>query len=322
MTADKTGAPTTVTQRGKEFTITVDGQTVGVVAFADRGDRRVFVHTEVDDAFQGRGLATILVQEAIKSTRADGLRVVAVCQMVATFLHKHKEFDDIVDPGANETEMVSPPHPHGGEFSGIRIRDRSVGTDVRRVYLARHGRTALNADDRLRGLSDPPLDRVGVAEAARLAQALAAKHPTVVISSPLQRAVATARAIGEAARTAVVIDARLNDRDYGPWNGKPRTEVLHRYGSIDAAPGVEPLVAVASRARKAIEHLVDHYGRGPLVLVSHDAVNRALLEQLDPSLTDIGQRTACWNELNRVDGTWRVDGYDLKPDQPHPTPAI
>src|ERR1700741_2272064 len=65
-------------------------------------------------------------------------------------------------------------------------------------------------------------------------QALAAKHPTVVISSPLPRAVATARAVSEAARTAVVIDARLNDRDYGPWNGKPRTEVVRRYRSIDA----------------------------------------------------------------------------------------
>ena len=32
---------------------------------------------------------------------------------------------------------------------------------VERVYLARHGRTALNADGRLRGLSDPPLDDVG-----------------------------------------------------------------------------------------------------------------------------------------------------------------
>lgn len=303
-TTDKTDAPTTVTKRGKEFTITVDGQTVGIAVFADRGNRRVFVHTEVEDAFQGRGFATILVDKAIKSTKADGLRIVAICPMVAAFLHKHKKFDDIIDPVTNETEMVSPP------------------PDVRRVYLARHGRTALNADDRLRGLSDPPLDRVGMAEAARLAPALAAKRPTVVISSPLQRAVATARAIGEAARTAVVIDARLNDRDYGPWNGKPRTEVVRRYGSIDAAPGVEPLAAVASLARTAIDQLVDHYGRGPLVLVSHDAVNRALLEQLDPSLTDLGQGTACWNQLSRVDGAWRVDGYDLKPDRPRPTPAI
>ena len=51
------------------------------------------------------------------------------------------------------------------------------------------------------------------------------------------------------------------------------------------------------------------------------AVNRALLEQLDPSLSDIGQRTACWNQLSRVDGAWRVDGYDLKPDQPRPKPV-
>ena len=54
-----------------------------------------------------------------------------------------------------------------------------------RVYLARHGRTALNAEGRLRGLSDPPLDEVGVAESARLAEVLASKKPTGVSSSPV-----------------------------------------------------------------------------------------------------------------------------------------
>jgi broad specificity phosphatase PhoE len=76
------------------------------------------------------------------------------------------------------------------------------------------------------------------------------------------------------------------------------------------------------RARTAIDQLVDHYGCGPLVLVSHHAFNRALLQRLEPSLTDIGQRTACFNELSRIDGAWRVDGYDIKPGQPGPTPAI
>jgi broad specificity phosphatase PhoE len=108
-----------------------------------------------------------------------------------------------------------------------------------RVYLARHGRTALNAEDRLRGLSDPPLDEVGVAEAARLAEVLATKNPTAVISSPLQRAVATAEAIGAAAGVPASIDIRLNDRDYGTLTGERRDEVRCRFGSIDAAPGVE-----------------------------------------------------------------------------------
>ena len=180
-----------------------------------------------------------------------------------------------------------------------------------RVFLARHGRTALNAEGRLRGLSDPPLDEVGMAEVARLAKVLAPKHPTAVISSPLQRAVATAQAIGAASGAPVTVDARLNDRDYGPMTGHLRDEVERQYGSVDLAPGVEPLTALAARARQAFYELVTEYGPGSLVMVSHDAFNRALLGQLDRALTDVGQRTACWNQLSLIDGAWGVDAYDL-----------
>ena len=183
-----------------------------------------------------------------------------------------------------------------------------------RVFLARHGRTALNAEGRLRGLSDPPLDEVGIAEAARLANALEPKHPTAVICSPLQRAVATAQAVGTASGAPVTVDVRLNDRDYGPVTGHVRDEVERQYGSVDLAPGVEPLSALAARARQAFFELVADYGPGPLVMVSHDAFNRALLGQLDPALSDVRQRTACWNQLSLVDGAWRVDAYDLVAD--------
>ncbi len=185
---------------------------------------------------------------------------------------------------------------------------------VTRVYLARHGRTALNADGRLRGLSDPPLDEVGIGEVARLAAVLAARHPTVVVSSPLQRAVATAEAIGAASGAPVRVDVRLNDRDYGPQTGLRRADVEHRYGSIDSAPGVEPLDILADRARLAFLALVTELKSGPVVMVSHDAFNCALLRQLDPSLSHISQRTACWNQLSLVDGTWAVDAYDCTPE--------
>lgn len=180
-----------------------------------------------------------------------------------------------------------------------------------RVFLARHGRTALNAEGRLRGLSDPPLDDVGRAEVAQLAAALAPKGPAVVICSPLQRAVATAEAIGAACGAPVTVDGRLNDRDYGPMTGRVREEVEREYGSVDAAPGVEPFATLAARAREAFADLVVDYGPGPVVMVSHDAFNRTLLGQLDSALTDVRQRTACWNELTRIDGRWRVDAYDL-----------
>jgi bisphosphoglycerate-dependent phosphoglycerate mutase len=63
---------------------------------------------------------------------------------------------------------------------------------IDRVFVARHGRTAFNADRRLLGLSNPPLDDVGRAEVDRLAAVLTGFEQTVVICSPLQRAVTTA----------------------------------------------------------------------------------------------------------------------------------
>ena len=185
---------------------------------------------------------------------------------------------------------------------------------VTTVYLARHGRTAFNAEDRMRGLSDPPLDDIGIAEAQKLAAALADKRPAAIISSPLQRAVATAQSIADAAGVPATVDIRLNDRDYGPHTGAKRAEVIARYGSIDNAPGVEPVEAVRQRALSAFTALIDEHDGGPLILVSHDAFNRALLGQLDTTLTDAPQRTACWNRLERVDGIWRVEEYDQKPD--------
>lgn len=73
----------------------------------------------------------------------------------------------------------------------------------------------MNAEGRLRGLSDPPLDKVGVTEAAQLAEALASVDPTVVICSPFQRAVATARAIGAACGAPVRVHVERCPADVG-----------------------------------------------------------------------------------------------------------
>ncbi|MGW0121229.1 GNAT family N-acetyltransferase [Streptomyces sp. NPDC003327] len=80
------------------YEILVDGQRAGLTAYRDRDGQRVFFHTEVDDAYAGRGLASILVQGALTDVRAAGKRIVPVCPYVAKFLKKHGEFADITDP--------------------------------------------------------------------------------------------------------------------------------------------------------------------------------------------------------------------------------
>lgn len=107
-TTDKTGAQTSVLDNAsaQRYEITVDGTPEGVFAgFAEYRDRvdgadteRVFFHTEVADEFGGRGLATILVRQALDDARARGLVIVGVCPLVAAFLEKHPEYADAARP--------------------------------------------------------------------------------------------------------------------------------------------------------------------------------------------------------------------------------
>src|SRR6202012_4024242 len=56
MTTDKTGAETTLSAEDGRYTIAVAGEDGGVADFCDRGEQRVFHHTEIDPASGGRGL--------------------------------------------------------------------------------------------------------------------------------------------------------------------------------------------------------------------------------------------------------------------------
>jgi hypothetical protein len=51
---------------------------------------------------------------------------------------------------------------------------------------------------------------------------------------------------------------------------------------------------------------------GPLW--SYEASNSALPARIDPTLSEIGQRTACLEQLSYVDGARGVDAYDVKPE--------
>ncbi|MFE8947268.1 GNAT family N-acetyltransferase [Streptomyces sp. NPDC007856] len=92
-------APTVEHNEAKHrYEILVDGKRAGLTAYRDRGEQRVFFHTEVDEAFAGQGLASRLVQEALTDVRGVGKRIVPVCPYVAKFLNTHEEFADITDP--------------------------------------------------------------------------------------------------------------------------------------------------------------------------------------------------------------------------------
>lgn len=80
------------------FEITVDGEVVGFAEFLDRDDQRIFFHTEIEEAFGGRGLGGIVVGEALAATVAAGRRIVPVCPFVKAHVDRHDTYAEAVDP--------------------------------------------------------------------------------------------------------------------------------------------------------------------------------------------------------------------------------
>ncbi|QHG85304.1 N-acetyltransferase (plasmid) [Rhodococcus rhodochrous] len=78
-----------------------DGDTViGFTRYRTRigaDSRRVFVHTEVDPAYGGLGLAGRLVEFALDDVAAAGDRIVPVCPYVVKYLRTHHNYDHLVD---------------------------------------------------------------------------------------------------------------------------------------------------------------------------------------------------------------------------------
>ncbi|MFT4212543.1 MAG: histidine phosphatase family protein [Microbacterium sp.] len=185
-----------------------------------------------------------------------------------------------------------------------------MGThEERRILLVRHGRTALNAEGRLRGRADPPLDDVGIAQAEATAAALSGVGLGEAVSSPLQRAVRTAQIIAAASAVPHRVDAAFDDRDYGPWTGQVKADVVARWGGIDAAPGVEPEADVLERALRGLDALADAADAAPVAVVTHDAVIRPVLARIRPCV-DAVVDTGSWAEIAREAGVWRLVSFD------------
>lgn len=70
------------------FELPIDGQTAFVAYERTPGAIRL-LHTEVPEAFRGRGFGQALVKGALEISRGEGLRVVAVCPFVRAYLRKH-----------------------------------------------------------------------------------------------------------------------------------------------------------------------------------------------------------------------------------------
>ena len=75
-------------QARSRFELTIDGQTAFLV-YARTNDTLTLVHTEVPEAFRGHHYGETLVDAALESGRAHGLRIVAQCPFARAYMKRH-----------------------------------------------------------------------------------------------------------------------------------------------------------------------------------------------------------------------------------------
>ncbi|GHU69352.1 hypothetical protein FACS1894184_13260 [Clostridia bacterium] len=156
-----------------------------------------------------------------------------------------------------------------------------------KLYYARHGETAWNAQNRILGVTDISLNKTGVAQAQALAEQVAQLGDIdVIITSPLKRARETASIVAAVLMKPVVIENRLTEWNYGKYEGVDRMGTYDQSKPAFQAAKLgfcervgetgESLLQLAHRVYSVLDDIpVLYSGQNPL-LITHGGVCRVL----------------------------------------------
>ena len=78
------------------YEIHVDGKLAGFTQYRLTPGVIDFIHTEIDDAYEGQGLGGQLARSALDDVRANGLEVIATCPFIKGWIAKHDDYQDLL----------------------------------------------------------------------------------------------------------------------------------------------------------------------------------------------------------------------------------
>ncbi|GAA5226358.1 histidine phosphatase family protein [Paeniglutamicibacter antarcticus] len=178
-----------------------------------------------------------------------------------------------------------------------------------KLGFIRHGQTNWNAEDRLQGSSDIPLNDVGREQARDAVAVLGTSTWDVVVSSPLSRARQTAEIIASGLGIELGQSyGELIERDYGQAEGM-RVADSENLWPNKTGGGIEPLESVVARGRSAIERIAADFPGKNVAVVCHGTIIRYTLSALAGHRFD-SIHNGSISLVDNDSGSWKVQSIN------------
>lgn len=156
-----------------------------------------------------------------------------------------------------------------------------------KVILIRHGETDWNKQQVFRGRIDVALNEVGLAQAKAVVTSLKDVQIDAIYSSPLSRALETAKILAGNRNIEVMLEEGFIDIDFGKWQGLSHQKVKEKHKDLYEMwlaepqmvtfPEGENLQKVLTRSMKALEKVIKNHPGETVAVVSHRVSNKVLL---------------------------------------------
>lgn len=199
------------------------------------------------------------------------------------------------------------------------------------LYLIRHGETEWNAEGRLQGQTDVPLNCKGIEQMRQVAKEMKRMGigADLIVTSPLIRARQSADIVSSVLDYKgkdVVVEPLLTERSFGVGEGKVWSELVAQYPEgicrgHEPFEGVEPLEELAKRGHEAFDKIVNTYvGTQNIIVVAHGAILSAMVDAITNGEVEYGSGRVSFSQgsiyvVRCLEETVEIAGYEKEKEQ-------
>ena len=150
-----------------------------------------------------------------------------------------------------------------------------------KIYVVRHGQTDYNIKKVFQGHIDIPLNETGEKQAQETASKFRNIEVDMILVSPLQRTLQTAKPISQITGVPITIEERLIERSFGDMEGHQNREdwnikMMLDYEKNYDIENIEPIQSLFKRVYDFLDEVTEKYKDKNLVLVTHGAVSQPI----------------------------------------------